>query len=400
MGKTKEEVSEGFGGFASVFSTLGHEDKTQSSIDLTSNTIQHNDDDDDNAEPIDLSLGKTKQNDNVDPDKAEATSSKEEEDDSKPFEGQDELLKSTNNKNATKTDDDDSQESTDNENETTEGETQQIHSFFDALAESLGWDSDEDTKPNNVEEFIDYMQKVVEENSKPSYANEEIEALNDFVKNGGNIEDYIASANELKDYKTIDISDESNQKRILREYLAYTGLNETQINRKISKYDDAGLLEDEAEEALEYLQEIKAEEQQQLLVEQQKQAAAVKEQQQAFYKNVVNEIDGLKDIRGINIPKEDKKELQQYLFKVEADGKTKYQKDYSKSVKNLIESAYFTMKGDALLNSAKKSGETSAVKKLKQTLNSTKVGGSKHGMSDDKPAPVWSIGSFLRQPTN
>ena len=43
------------------------------------------------------------------------------------------------------------------------------------------------------------------------------------------------------------------------------------------------------------------------------------------------------------------------------------------SVKNLIESAYFTMKGDTLLDTAKKIGTNSAIKNLKQSLRSTGV---------------------------
>lgn len=37
-------------------------------------------------------------------------------------------------------------------------------------------------------------------------------------------------------------------------------------------------------------------------------------------------------------------------------------------VANLIESAYFTMKGDALIGSAKRNGQTSAANKLRTML--------------------------------
>ena len=96
-----------------------------------------------------------------------------------------------------------------------------------------------------------------------------------------------------------------------------------------------------------------------------------------------------------------KKESEEnYIFKVEADGTTKYQKDYSKSVKNLIESAYFTMKGDKLINSAKAAGETTAVKKLKNTLASTKKGGSKQTINNRTATPLWELTSKqLRKPS-
>jgi hypothetical protein len=81
----------------------------------------------------------------------------------------------------------------------------------------------------------------------------------------------------------------------------------------------------------------------------------------------------LDNVRGIKVPEKDKKALLAYIFKADADGRTQYQKDYSKSVKNLIESAYFTMKGDTLLDTAKKMGTSSAIKNLKQSLRSTGI---------------------------
>jgi hypothetical protein len=48
---------------------------------------------------------------------------------------------------------------------------------------------------------------------------------------------------------------------------------------------------------------------------------------------------------------------------------SQYQKDFNKNLsKNLIESAYFTMKGDALVSDAKRTGETSAAEKLRKLM--------------------------------
>ena len=55
----------------------------------------------------------------------------------------------------------------------------------------------------------------------------------------------------------IDLEDENNQKSIVKLLLREKGFNEKQIDKKIQKYEDAGLLEDEAEDALEDLKEIK-----------------------------------------------------------------------------------------------------------------------------------------------
>ena len=83
----------------------------------------------------------------------------------------------------------------------------------------------------------------------------------------------------------------------------------------------------------------------------------------------------MKNIRGIAIPEKDKKVLIDYIFKPDTDGKTKYQKDYAKGgVRNLIESAYFTMNADKLIEAAKKEGNNSAIDKFKNSLKNNQIG--------------------------
>jgi hypothetical protein len=115
------------------------------------------------------------------------------------------------------------------------------------------------------------------------------------------------------------------------------------------------------------------------------------QRQQQFYDNVVSEIKGLKNIRGITVPEKDKKVLMDYILKPDTDGKTKYQKDYAKGgVKNLIESAYFTMNADKLIEAAKREGNNSAIDKFRQSLKSssitTKSRKQATGSDDD---PIW-----------
>jgi hypothetical protein len=121
------------------------------------------------------------------------------------------------------------------------------------------------------------------------------------------------------------------------------------------------------------MKDIEETKKEQLLSNQKKEHEKRIAKQQEFVDNVVNEINAMKDIRGIKVPEKDRKALLSYIFKADSEGKTQYQKDYQKSVKNLIESAYFTMKGDTLLDSAKKIGTSSAIKNLKQSLRSTGV---------------------------
>jgi hypothetical protein len=277
------------------------------------------------------------------------------------------------------------------EGEELDNEGIQVTAFFDAVAEEMGLEVEEgEDKPTTVEELCEYFREMIEENSTPEYASEEVAQLDEFVRNGGKLEDYFKAAPAI-DYETFDTTIEENQKRIVRELLAAKGFNEKQIARKIEKYEDAGILEDEAEDALEAMKDIAEERKEQLLAQQKKENEQRVERQQRFVDDVVTNIKSLKDIRGIAIPEKDKKALLNYIFKADADGLTQYQKDYSKSVKNLIESAYFTMKGDTLLDTAKKIGTSSAIKTLKQSLKNTGSSKNSKKVHTSSPNSIWSI---------
>lgn len=284
----------------------------------------------------------------------------------------------------------------DNDTTSNESEEQVVVGFFDSLSEEFGWDDiEEDEKPKNVEELVDYFKSVIEENSVPQYASEEVEALDNFVKNGGNIKDYFQIDGEL-DLENINIEDdETNQKLVLKEFLKEKGFNASQIEKKLHKYSDAGLLEDEASDALEALKDIRETKKQQLLEAQEKKAKEYEKRNQDFFNSVVSEIKGMKDVRGIKIPEKDKKELLEYIFKPCADGKTKFQKDWQKDVKNLLESAYFTMKGDTLLKVARSEGSNAAISKFKDSLSKTGVSRKTKKQDNTSTQSMWD--SFARR---
>ena len=263
------------------------------------------------------------------------------------------------------------------EDEADEEESSKVGALFDAIAEELEWEFDEDEeKPTTVEGLVDYFKNVIEENSTPQYASEEVAQLDEFVRNGGRLEDFYSVTPDI-DLDNFDTTEEHNQKLIVRQLLTEKGFTDKQIARKIEKYEEAGILEDEAEDALESMKEITEKKKEQLLEQQRIDHEKAVERQQTFFNDVVGEIKAMDSVRGIKIPEKDKKALLTYIFKADANGKTQYQKDYSKSVKNLIESAYFTMKGDTLLDTAKKMGTSSAIRNLKQSLRSTGVSKSK-----------------------
>lgn len=268
---------------------------------------------------------------------------------------------------------DNSDDSEPSEEEVTEA--QQVSALFDAVGESLGWnmtDFNDDDKPVTVDQFTEYLGKVVEQNSVPKYADDRIAKLDEYVKNGGKFEDFYAKQQESLSFENLDLENESNQKSVIRELLKYNGYTDEQINNKISRYEDADMLYDESEDALERLKFIRQQELEDSRKQQEELAKQQEEQSKQFFQNVSQDISSLDSIRGISIPKEDRAALYDYIFKVDQDGISQYQKDFNANLsKNLIESAYFTMKGDALVSGAKRDGETSAAEKLRKLLRHT-----------------------------
>lgn len=286
------------------------------------------------------------------------------------------------------------------EEETIEtGEEEVITGFFDSLAQQLGWDDvEDDEKPKTAEDLIDYFKEVIEENSMPKYSSEEVEKLDEFVRNGGNLKDYFSIDADI-DLTDIEVEDnEINQKIVVKELLKEKGYSAKSIEKKLTKYEEAGILEDEAIDALEELREIKDKKKEQLLVNQQKQAEEAQRQQQEFFENVVTEIKGMNSIYGVEVPEKDKRALLEYIFKADANGVTRYQKDYAKSLKNLITSAYFTMKGDSLIDIAKKKGKRDAIDTFKSSLTKNKgisTKSKKQTVNSNDDGSIWDV--FTRQ---
>ena len=294
------------------------------------------------------------------------------------------------NTDLNQTDDQNYDENTEND----PGEAEQIGAFFDAFAEANGWSIDEDEKPKNVDELVDYIKNVVETNSVPEYADERIEQLDQYVKNGGKFEDFYQTQQRTMSYDNIDIEDESNQKQVVRDYYKLQGMSDEQINRKIERYEDADMLEDEATDAVNYLKAYEEQRAQYMAQQQEAQRQAQEQQAIQFAQDLTNGINNLTNIRGISIPKEDKKALYDYITKTDADGLTAYQKEFNGNlVNNLIESAYFTMKGDALLGEANRNGQTSAANKLRNMLRHQTKNHSSYNVGTEKQPQIWDVAS-------
>ena len=277
-------------------------------------------------------------------------------------------------------------------------EAQQVGLLFDAIGESFGWNMDdikEEDRPLTVDDLTHYMRKVVQQNSVPQYADERIQQLDEYVKNGGKFEDFYGKQQQSLSYDNIDMEDEDNQKAVVSELLRYNGYTDDQIKNKISRYEDADMLEEESADALDMLKQIK---QHELEMAQQQQAAYLQQQEEQsrqFYNDCMNQINSLSSIRGVQIPKEDRPKLADYIFNVDQDGISKFQRDYNNKdnfINNLITTAYITMKGDSFISTAKRDGESSATEKLRKMLRHQAKNHTAYNV-EDKPKSVVDLAS-------
>jgi hypothetical protein len=242
--------------------------------------------------------------------------------------------------------------------------------FTEKLAEALGVDVEEEDKFDSANDVVDFMRQLVEENSKPDFANDDVEKMNQFVADGGDLKEYFKTSYGELDIDSIDMASETSQKAVIKEFLKTENYSDARINKRLERYEEAGTLEEEAEDAKELLSEYKQRESQKLLDAQEKLASTRQEQQQKLITDVQSNIKALKNVRGIPVSEGEKKQLLNYVFNPDTDGLTQYQKDYSKDINNLIESAYFTMKGDALVQKMQNKATSKAARTIKAKLES------------------------------
>ncbi len=276
-------------------------------------------------------------------------------------------------------------------------ELELVSAFTDLFAAELGWEIGDEEKPKTAKDLVKYMQNIIETNSEPKYASDEIKDLDNFVKEGGNLRDFYSKVYTPEiNLDKIDLEKESNQKLVIQSNLKHKGYSEARIEKLIARYEEAGSLEDEAKDSYEEEQEFEKKTKKELLEHQQKQAEQSMKEQLKFVQDVEESIKSASNIRGIDISDKDKKALMEYIFKPESDGMTKYQKEYSSNLKNLIESAYFTMKKDTLVQQIEKKASTDAIKNLKLKLK-TKGKSTKNTVSeenyDTKVAKLWEMAS-------
>ena len=250
-------------------------------------------------------------------------------------------------------------------------EEELVSAFADLFADELGWQFDKKNKPKDIKGIVKYMQDVIEYNSAPKYSSDEIKDLDEFVSNGGDVKDFFSKIYSTEvNIDNLDIDDEDDQKVIIEQNLLNKGYAKDRIKKLISRYEAAGSLEEEATDSLAEVKEYKEKTKKQLLEDQKKQSETQRGEQLKFVQDVEKIVKDTSSIMGYRLSEKDKQELLEGIFKPGKDGLTDYQRKYQADAKNIINSAFFTLKGDVLEKNITKKATTNAVNTLKEKMRS------------------------------
>lgn len=270
----------------------------------------------------------------------------------------------------------DETETDESDEEISEYEEEVSKYFATDLSKKLNIDLPEKFEAKKLEDVVGLMIDVIKANSEPTFANDEIAALNKFVEEGGDIKAFYKDIYiDTVDPDKLDIENERDQKAILKEHLSNSGYKPDRITKAIERYEDAGVLKDEAEEALELVKEARQKKAQKLLVDQEKLYQDQLKAKQQFTDTVYNTVEKSNDILGIPITKDEKKEMLDYIFKQDRNGMSQMVKELQTpeaQVNDLLERAFIKKFKNKLINESKKQGADDAYKKVRNTLKAGK----------------------------
>lgn len=277
----------------------------------------------------------------------------------------------------------------------------EISSYFaSSLVDKLGLELDKDTKFEKLDDVVELLTQVIEANSVPTYASDEVKEYDEYVRNGGNLRTFYGEVfADGIDPDRIDLENEKDQKLAIEANLRNLGYKEDRIKKTIERYEDAEVLKDEAVDAIESIKDFRDKKAKTLLADQEKEKIAADQRNKQFVQSVMNYVDNLKEIQGVEVDSKTKKEIVDYIFRVAPDGQTQFQKAYATDVvKNLVGSAYYMKYGDTLLSKTSKKATDAALNKVRDKLKASKTKrntGSGNGEGLGKVSPNFSTLSSL-----
>lgn len=297
-----------------------------------------------------------------------------------------------------------SSDDTDNssEEETEDGEKFSYKAFLSHLNDEgvISFEDKEDL-PDTPEVVYESVKKTITDgiNSYKESIPEEGQKFLDYLEKGGDPKRYIDTLQAPIDLQAIDLDLESDQEKVLREYLKTQDYTPEEIDETITDYKDNLLLDKQSKVAAKKLEKT-FEKRNEILLQEQEQVAEQQREQYNNYINTINNgIDTSDSLAGLEVTKAEKDSFKKYLLVRGKDGLTDYEREYQQDpVKTQLELAYLKFKKYDF-GSAKKAGESAAVKQLNWKLknNESTIKGGKSSQEVKQESDLSAFRSFMNK---
>lgn len=211
---------------------------------------------------------------------------------------------------------------------------------------------------------------------------EEIKYLLENHEAGVNIYDLLQSDSKQQTYDSIDkdklTDSESMQRKLVKDLLAVNGFSQAQIDRKVARYEDAGVLLEEAEEALSTLQDVQKQQKEHMIQQQKQEKEQRVEAHKTWLSDLKTHITKKEEILpGFNLNPKDKDLLYNGITKLDRNGKNEIMRMREKDPEFDLKIAYLAtvLKWD--FSAFERQSTTKSTRKLADAIKSTKKTGSR-----------------------
>lgn len=260
----------------------------------------------------------------------------------------------------------------------------------------LFYDPDKEYEGSGEEIFDEVIEDTLAKKWEEEYVAaipEEYQSLFTALKAGKSVTEWVEST-QPTDYSKINLEDEDNQRSLIEEHLALTGMDEDDIKDAIKDYEDSGTLDKNSKKALKYLQkneDKKAELYLKQLEEEERKASEAHQKELDKFKS---EVLATEELGKKKLDKKERERLLDHITKpVNKKGESQYVIN-QKSREKQLQLAYLDMIGFDF-SKLEQEASTKAASGLRAKLSkTTDINGKKNGSSGRVNTETTKVGSW------
>ena len=264
-------------------------------------------------------------------------------------------------------------------------------------------DFKDDEFENSEEWLLDKVQETINNKVEEYKENmpEEIKYLLDNYEAGVNMYDLINMSAGEKSYENVTAEslkeNGSLQKMLIKDLLSRSGWSDERITRKLERYEDTGVLYEEAEDALASLKDLQKTEKENMIKaqkEEQKQRIEAHEKWLGDLKDHIGKKEEI--LPGFKLSPKDKDNLYKGITKLDKQGKNEIMRMREKDPEFDLKIAYLAtvLKWD--FSAFERQSTTKSTRKLADAIKSTKKTGSRPSRGTSKNVDFDTMRKSLR----